>query len=70
MLVEFHPSASQELEAASSFDEGRRPGLAQELADEIEDVSLLLDLTADDIHEALRFAAEAVRERVLPLTNS
>jgi uncharacterized protein (DUF433 family) len=28
------------------------------------------DLTADDIHEALRFAAEAVRERTLPLTNS
>ena len=24
------------------------------------------DLTSDDIHEALRFAAEAVRERVLP----
>jgi uncharacterized protein (DUF433 family) len=24
------------------------------------------DLTTDDIHEALRFAAEAVRERVLP----
>ena len=28
------------------------------------------DLTTDDIHEALRFAAEAVRERTLPLTNS
>jgi uncharacterized protein (DUF433 family) len=28
------------------------------------------DLTADDIHEALHFAAEAVRERTLPLTNS
>jgi uncharacterized protein (DUF433 family) len=28
------------------------------------------DLTPDDIHEALRFAAEAVRERVLPLTAS
>ena len=28
------------------------------------------DLTSDDIHEALRFAAEAVRERVLPLTAS
>ena len=28
------------------------------------------DLTADDIHEALRFAAEAVRERALPLTSS
>ena len=28
------------------------------------------DLTADDIHEALGFAAEAVRERTLPLTSS
>ena len=28
------------------------------------------DLTADDIHEALRFAAEAVRERTLPPTSS
>jgi uncharacterized protein (DUF433 family) len=26
------------------------------------------DLTADDIQEALRYAAEAVRERELPLT--
>jgi uncharacterized protein (DUF433 family) len=25
------------------------------------------DLTAEDIHEALRYAAEAVRERELPL---
>jgi uncharacterized protein (DUF433 family) len=28
------------------------------------------DLTAEDIHEALRFAAEAVCERTLPLTSS
>ena len=42
MLVEFHPSASEELEAASSFYEGRRPGLGEELADEIEDVCVLL----------------------------
>jgi uncharacterized protein (DUF433 family) len=28
------------------------------------------DLTADDIHEALQFAAEAVRERVLPIAGS
>jgi len=28
------------------------------------------DLTAADIHEALHFAAEAVRERTLPLTSS
>ena len=27
------------------------------------------DLEAEDIHEALRFAAEAVRERGLPLVN-
>jgi uncharacterized protein (DUF433 family) len=26
------------------------------------------DLEGDDIHEALRYAAEAVRERALPLT--
>jgi len=26
------------------------------------------DLVPEDIHEALQFAAEAVRERVLPLT--
>jgi uncharacterized protein (DUF433 family) len=26
------------------------------------------DLQHDDVHEALRFAAEAVRERALPLT--
>jgi uncharacterized protein (DUF433 family) len=28
------------------------------------------DLTASDIREALQFAAEAVRERVLPITAS
>lgn len=28
------------------------------------------DLSTDDIHEALQFAAEAVRERVLPPTAS
>ncbi|HZF31757.1 MAG TPA: DUF433 domain-containing protein [Gammaproteobacteria bacterium] len=28
------------------------------------------DLTADDIHEALRYAAEAVREHVLPIAPS
>jgi uncharacterized protein (DUF433 family) len=27
------------------------------------------DLTGDDIHEALRYAAEALRERELPLTS-
>ena len=28
------------------------------------------DLTRDDIHEALHYAAEAVRERALPITTS
>jgi uncharacterized protein (DUF433 family) len=28
------------------------------------------DLSSEDIHEALRFAAEAVRERTLPFTAS
>jgi uncharacterized protein (DUF433 family) len=37
---------------------------------EAEILEALPDLTADDIHEALRFAAEAVRERALPLTSS
>ena len=43
------------------------------VADGMSDAEILEafpDLTADDIHEALRFAAEAVRERTLPLTNS
>ena len=35
-------------------------------ADEI--LALYPDLEADDIREALRYAAEAVRERELPLT--
>lgn len=30
----------------------------------------LPDLTVDDVAEALRYAAEAVRERELPLRNS
>jgi uncharacterized protein (DUF433 family) len=37
-------------------------------ADEI--ISELPDLTPDDIHEALLYAAEAVRERELPLRHS
>ena len=43
------------------------------VADGMSDAEILEaypDLTADDIHEALRFAAEAVRERTLPLTSS
>ena len=59
MLVEFHPSASQELEAASSFYEGRRPGLGEELADEIEDVCVLLSeyptigRKVDEVHRSV-----------------
>jgi uncharacterized protein (DUF433 family) len=37
---------------------------------ENEILSAYPDLEGDDIHEALRFAADAVRERVLPLTVS
>jgi len=35
---------------------------------ETEILSAYPDLERDDIHEALRYAAEAVRERALPLT--
>jgi uncharacterized protein (DUF433 family) len=41
------------------------------LADGMTDAEILgvfPDLAHDDIHEALRFAAEAVRERELPIT--
>lgn len=40
--------------------------VADGMADE-EILDAYPDLTLDDIHEALRFAAEAVRERTLPL---
>lgn len=43
------------------------------VADGMSDAEILEsypDLTAEDIHEALRYAAEAVRERSLPLKNS
>jgi plasmid stabilization system protein ParE len=59
MVVEFHPAASQELEAASLFYEGRRAGLGEELADEIEDVCLLLSEYAsigrkvDEVHRSV-----------------
>jgi toxin ParE1/3/4 len=59
MVVEFHPAASQELEAASSFYEGRRAGLGEELADEVEDVCLLLSeyptigRKADELHRSV-----------------
>jgi uncharacterized protein (DUF433 family) len=45
-------------------------GLVADGMTEAEVLKAYPDLTADDIHEALLFAAEAVRERVLPLTNS
>lgn len=35
---------------------------------EVEILAAYPDLEADDIHEALRFAADAVRERGLPLS--
>lgn len=41
-------------------------GLVAEGMTEAEIVEAYPDLTADDIHEALEFAAEAVRERALP----
>jgi uncharacterized protein (DUF433 family) len=45
-------------------------GLIADGASETEVLAAYPDLTADDIHEALQFAAEAVRERALPLTRS
>jgi uncharacterized protein (DUF433 family) len=45
-------------------------GLIADGVSEAEILEQYPDLTAEDIHEALRFAAEAVRERTLPLTNS
>ena len=44
-------------------------GLVADGMSEAEILESYPDPTADDIHEALRFAAEAVRERALPLTN-
>ena len=43
------------------------------VADNMENTEILKahpDLTAEDIREALQYAAEAVRERALPLTTS
>jgi uncharacterized protein (DUF433 family) len=45
-------------------------GLIADGMTEAEVLQAYPDLTADDIHEALQFAAEAVRERTLPLTPS
>jgi uncharacterized protein (DUF433 family) len=41
-------------------------GLVAEGQNEQQILSAYPDLEAEDVHEALRFAAEAVRERVLP----
>ena len=45
-------------------------GLVADGMSEAEILETYPDLIADDIQEALRFAAEAVRERALPLTSS
>lgn len=45
-------------------------GLVAEGMSEAEILAAYPDLAADDIQEALRFAAEAVHERALPLTSS
>ena len=37
---------------------------------EMEILEAYPDLSVEDIHEALRFAAEAVRDRTLPLTSA
>jgi uncharacterized protein (DUF433 family) len=44
-------------------------GMVAEGMTEAEIVQAYPDLATEDIHEALRFAAEAVRERELPLTS-
>ncbi len=43
-------------------------GMIADGMSEAEILSAYPDLEPDDIHEALRYAAEAVRERALPLT--
>jgi uncharacterized protein (DUF433 family) len=45
-------------------------GLVAEGMTEAEILEAYPDLTSEDIHEALQFAAEAVRERAIPLTPS
>jgi uncharacterized protein (DUF433 family) len=45
-------------------------GLVAEGMTEAEILGAYPDLTREDIHEALQFAAEAVRERAIPLTSS
>lgn len=43
-------------------------GMVADGMTETEIVVAFPDLQSDDIHEALRYAAEAVRERALPIT--
>jgi uncharacterized protein (DUF433 family) len=45
-------------------------GLVADGMTEAEVLEAYPDLMPDDIHEALQFAAEAVRERSIPLTRS
>ena len=45
-------------------------GMVADGMSEAEILDAYPDLSAEDIHEALQFAAEAVRERVLPPTAS
>jgi uncharacterized protein (DUF433 family) len=45
-------------------------GMVAEGMTEAEILEAYPDLTAEDIYEALQFAAEAVRERTLPFTAS
>jgi uncharacterized protein (DUF433 family) len=44
-------------------------GMIADGMSEAEILSAYPDLEEDDIHEALRYAAEALRERALPLTS-
>jgi uncharacterized protein (DUF433 family) len=43
-------------------------GMVADGMTDVEIVDALPDLTTEDVHEALRYAAEALRERELPLT--
>ena len=45
-------------------------GMVADGMDEAEILQAFPDLESEDIREALRFAAEAVRERVLPLVTA
>jgi len=45
-------------------------GMVADAMTDAEIVAAYPDLEAEDVHEALRFAAEAVRERELPLVKT